>query len=321
MITKKKKIVVIGGGNGSAISICALKQYTDIFDISAVVSMSDSGGSSGRLRREFKTLPPGDIMRAVLAMSKHDYKILKAIFHGQRFSGLGKLDGHNVGNLFIVLSEKYGGDFVRTIRALEQAVGAVGMVYPATIDKTDMAIELNNGKIIKTDEKISHPSYDRKYKIAKFWLEPKGKIYPPAKKMIENADYIVFGPGSLYTSIIAVLAVGGIKEAIKNSKAKLIYSAGDAYHTDGETCPEELSGLVNDLEKYLPRKFDAIVYNSAKLDSRQKLKYKQKNWAVFAKDVENLSEYKLFGADFERKEGGLHSIKLGKILKKVISKI
>src|SRR3989339_860667 len=116
----KKKVVVIGGGNGSAISIVALKQNLDLFDISAVISMSDSGDSSGRLREEFNTLPPGDIMRAVLALSKYDYPLLKQIFFRNRFSGAGKLDGHNLGNLALILGEKYDGDFMSAIRALEQ---------------------------------------------------------------------------------------------------------------------------------------------------------------------------------------------------------
>ena len=107
---KVKKIVVLGGGNGSAISINALKNLGDNVQISAVVSTSDSGGSSGVLRKEFKTLPPGDVMRAVLAMSPYNYDILKKMFYRNRFSGCGKLDNHNLGNLFLVLAEKYGSD-------------------------------------------------------------------------------------------------------------------------------------------------------------------------------------------------------------------
>ncbi len=118
----KKRILVIGGGNGSAISLVALKQNLKIFDLSAVISMSDSGGSSGRLRRQFKTLPPGDIMRAVLALSKYDYASLRKIFYQPRFSGTGKLDSHNLGNLFLTLTAQYCGDF---LKALEEKINGI----------------------------------------------------------------------------------------------------------------------------------------------------------------------------------------------------
>jgi uncharacterized cofD-like protein len=99
----KKKVVVIGGGNGSAVCLEGLKTYTDRFDISAIISMSDSGGSSGILRREFATLPPGDIMRAILSLSKYDYQSLRKIFYQPRFKQVGKLNSHNLGNLFLTL--------------------------------------------------------------------------------------------------------------------------------------------------------------------------------------------------------------------------
>src|SRR3989338_10719600 len=103
----KKKIVVIGGGNGSSLCLEALKKHANIFDISAVISMSDSGGSSGKLRKEFNTLPPGDIMRAILSLSKYDYKILRRIFYKPRFKNTGKLDSHNLGNLFLTLMSQH----------------------------------------------------------------------------------------------------------------------------------------------------------------------------------------------------------------------
>ena len=123
----KKKIAVIGGGNGSAIVLGGLKNYADKFDISAVISMSDSGGSSGRLRKELKTLPPGDIMRAVLSLSsKYDFSMLRKIFYSPRFKGLGKkLEGHNLGNLFLVLTAKYSGDFLKALKKAKSVLLAL----------------------------------------------------------------------------------------------------------------------------------------------------------------------------------------------------
>lgn len=314
----KKKVVVIGGGNGSAISIVSLKQNLDLFDISAVISMSDSGGSSGKLRKEFNTLPPGDIMRAVLAMSKYDFPTLKQIFYRNRFSGVGKLDGHNLGNLFLVLGEKFGGDFVSVLRALEQSLEAVGHVYPTTLDHTDLCAELENGDIVETEGAIDKPNYDLSLKIKKVWLEPAGVIYPEAKKALEEADYIVFSPGSLYTSVIATILPAGVKEAISQSKAKLVYAMGDAYIKAGETGSTTVSDAIRTLEKYLPRALDLILFNNVKLSNAQRTMHGAKGWAAFVDDVDNQKGINIIKADYEKTDGGLCSIKLGEIFKKVL---
>lgn len=314
----KKKIVVIGGGNGSAISIVALKQHLDLFDISAVTAMSDSGGSSGKLRKEFNTLPPGDIMRAVLAMSKYDFLMLKQIFYRTRFSGVGKLDGHNLGNLFLVLGEKFGEDFVSSVRALEQSLEAVGHVYPATLDKTDLCAELENGDIVKTEAAIDEPKYDLNLKLKKVWLEPAGEIYLEAKKVLLEADYIVFSPGSLYTSVIATILPAGVKEAIIQSKAKLIYAMGSGYVKNSETGPTTVSGVINALEKYLPRSLDLILYNNAKISKIRQETYEKRGWAFLTNDEEKQKGMNIMKVDYERTEGGLCSVKLGEIFKKVL---
>jgi uncharacterized cofD-like protein len=311
-----KKIVILGGGNGSAVTINSVKKHADNFDISAVISMSDSGGSSGRLRKEFDTVPPGDIMRAVLAMSKYEYALLRKIFNKNRFDDTaGKLRKHNLGNLFLVLGEQYSGDYMSAIRALEQAVDAVGHVYPVTLEKTDLVVELDSGDVIKTEEKIDRPDYDRSKKIKKAWLEPAGTIFPEAKKVIEEADYILLSPGSLFTSVIASILAGGVKEAIEKSNAKLIYLVGDAYEIIGETGPEEVSGFVKHLQNYLPRKIDTVVYNNHKLTDEEAKKYTERKWAKFEPDLENISEYNIVQGDYTKSVTvGLSPEKLGKLL-------
>ncbi|MFA4830883.1 MAG: uridine diphosphate-N-acetylglucosamine-binding protein YvcK [Patescibacteria group bacterium] len=320
----KKKVVVIGGGNGSAISISALKQFKDEKDgveISAIVSMSDSGGSSGRLRKEFDTLPPGDIMRAVLAMSRYDYDMLKMIFHRKRFTGAGKLDEHNLGNLFLALAERYAGDYLQAVRVLEQAVGAVGTVYPVTLDKTDLAVELTNGAVVRGEAEIDRPDYSRAFKIKKAWLDPSAKIFNEAKRVIEEADDIILGPGSLYTSVIAALLPDGVKEAIANSSAKLIYIFGGAHETNGETGPDAASGFFVQLENYLPRRLDLIVRNNHAVTEKERMVYIRKNWETVVFDKENMDGYNIVSADFEKEVGGLEAKKLGKILKKAVNNL
>lgn len=315
----KKNIVVIGGGNGSAITLNAVKKFADKFNISAVISVSDSGGSSGRLRKEFKTLPPGDILRAILALSPYDYPTLKNIFHKNRFVN-NKLNKHNLGNMFLVLVEKYSGSYLQALQALESAVEARGHVFPATLDKTDLVVELSNGKKIFGETKIDLPTYDRKLKIKKAWLEPHGKIFLDSKKAIEQADYIFMGPGSLYTSVIATILPEGFESAFKKSKAKLVYIMGNAYEAKGETGPTQMSDFVWELQNYLPRKFDTVVYNNHKFNKLEKVNYKKRKWQTFEVDIGNRKDYKIIAGDYERWGGGLCPDKLGEILKSKILK-
>ncbi len=314
----KKKVVVIGGGNGSALCLEGLKKYPNLA-ISAVISMSDSGGSSGRLRKEFNTLPPGDIMRAILSLSKYDYKILRQIFYKPRFQNVGKLDNHNLGNLFLTLISQYAGNFLHALEALSQSVEAQGKVYPVTLENANLVAELQNGDIIRTEAFIDSPSYNRGLKIKKVWLEPVCQAYAEAQKVIEATDCIILSPGSLYTSLIATLLPGGIKEAIeKNKKAKIIYVAGSAYRLDGETGPERLSDFVLQMEKYLPRKIDLVIHNNHKLTKKQKEIYKVRKWGVFKFDKENLKGKKVKSLDLEAAEGGLSPTKLAVVLKKIL---
>jgi uncharacterized cofD-like protein len=314
----KKKIVVIGGGNGSALCLEGLKKYANKFDISAVISMSDSGGSSGRLRKEFNTLPPGDIMRAILSLSKYDYKMLRQIFYKPRFKNTGKLDSHNLGNLFLTLISQYSGDFLLALEALSQSVEAKGRVYPVTLASANLMAELDNGDIIHTEAFIDNPSYNRGLKIKRVWLDPDCRAYEPAQQAIESADCIILSPGSLYTSLISTLLPKGIKEAIgKNKQAKIIYVVGSAYRLDGETGPERLSDFVLQMEKYLPRQIDLVIHNNHKLNAKQQKFYQSHKWGVFKFDKENLKNRKVKSLDLEDVEG-LSPTKIAGVLKSVI---
>ena len=321
MSKDKRQVVIFGGGNGSATTLRAMKRSADIFNLSAVVSMADSGGSSGRLRQEFNTLPAGDVLRAILALSSYGYRtVLRPMFYKNRFTGLEKLDGHNLGNLFLVLTAQYcGGDFVSAMRALEQAVAAQGTVYPATLDPAHLAAELDNGDIVRTEAALDHPAYDRAHVIKRVWLEPETAAYPGAIRAIEKADFLLFGPGSLYTSVIASLLPRGFKEAMARSKAKTIYIAGNKYELDGETGPTALHDFVSQLEQYLPRPIDAVVFNKVTLTPVQQEHYKEKGWAMIEYDPDRLREYLVYAEPFERQSGGLSADRLGRLLREAMT--
>src|SRR3989344_232230 len=317
-MNKKKKVVVIGGGNGSATIIRSLKCNVDLFDISAIISMADSGGSSGRLREEFDTLPPGDILRAILAMSaNYDYEtILKPLFYKKKYQGINKLNGHNLGNIFLVLASQYSGDFVSAVRALEQSVGAVGKVYPSTVNRVQLVAELDNGDEVFSEAEIDRPKYDRSIKIKKIKLSDKAIIYPEAFETIVKADYIIFSTGSLFCSVIATILPDGFADAFLKSNAKFIYIAGNKFELDGETGPICMSKNLNTLEEYLPRRIDKMIFNVHELNELQKEYYKNKRWGLLDYDPENVKSTVIVGENFERKIGGLDANILGNIFKR-----
>ncbi len=316
---KKKNVVIIGGGNGGSISIRAMKQFSDQYDISAVVGMSDSGSSSGKLRKELGVLPPGDILRAVLAMSRYEYDLMKRIFYDTRFSPHGKLQGYGLGHLFIALSEVYSGSILDPIRALAQAVDAVGPVFPASLVQSDLCVELEDGTEVRGEHEIDRPQKDQRIPIVRAWLDTAPPVYDRAAEEIRNADVILIGPGSFYTSIIASLLPMGMKEAIGESGAQLIYVSGNAVEIDGEAGPERLSEFVTHLEIYLPRPLDCIVYNNAVLSEGQESFYKEKQWRLFDGDVDVIMDRTIIAEEYEEEEGGgLSPEKLGNILKRII---
>lgn len=317
-----KNVVTIAGGNGSAISITALKRFIPNISLSSIVCMSDSGSSTGRLRKELGVYPPGDILRAVLAMSSYDYNLLKEIFNKTRFENVGKLDKHNLGNIFLALSEKYS-SFMDGLEALKQAVNVQGEVYPATLEKNNLLAELENGEIVFGEGNICAPSYDRKIKIKKVWLEKENSkespvIYSSAQLALKKADYIFFGPGDLYTSIIATILPEGFKEILQNTSAKLVYIFGNAIHADGETGPTNFSEAVLILENYIGRKFDFVIYDNHVLNSVELANYKERGWELINYDKENLADHNILEFDYERFGGGLCPDKLSVSLKEII---
>ncbi len=288
MMNIKKKVVAIGGGNGTALTLRGLKAYLDKLELSAVVAVTDSGGANGELSRRLKVLPSADILRAVLALSPYDYKLLHKIFRDNRFSE-GNFKGHYLGNLFLMLTAKEENDYVRSVRHLEEAVEACGRVYPSTLQFTTLCVELNDKTQLRGEAEIDRPTYDRSKKIVRAWISPEVEAYRESIAQIKSADYVILGPGSLYTSIIPNLLPQGVSAALQESRAKLLYVVGKGYELEGETGPETLSGMVNTLRSYLLRDLEAVIYhrNSA-LSEIEKEHYTKKRWAPLQLDPENV---------------------------------
>lgn len=313
-------VVAVGGGNGTSLTLRALKEYRDHLDIAAMVSVSDSGGSSGALRKKYGVLPPGDILRAILALSSYDYPTLRALFYETRLESLAGLAAdvagvrlHNLGNLLLTFLAQEWGDYVKAIRACEEALHTVGQVYPATTVLHDLCAELSDGTVIVGEDAIDCPRYDRSKKIVRAYLTPEVPIFNEVAKRVARAECIVFGPGSLYTSILPNLLVNGMSEALASSAAKLVYVIGKGYELEGETGPDTLSGFVKALRSYLPRDLSAVIYHdTATLTNKEQTYYNEKHWAPILLDPENVAGVaQLLAADIMDEQGKGDPVKIG----------
>ena len=270
------KLVAIGGGTGLSTLLAGLKRLvgqhnTDEIwfeNLSAIVTVSDDGGSSGRLREELQMLPPGDIRNCMIALSE-DSSLISRLFR-HRFRGSGELGGHSFGNLFLAALTEVTGDFVEAVRLSSEVLASKGHIYPATINDVRLVAELEDGRIVRGETQIS-ASHSR---IRRLRLEPEHCLpLPEALAAIRAADVITIGPGSLYTSILPNLLVARVASAIGEAKATKIFICNlmtQPGETDGYTARRHLE-IVN---QYAPEiHFDFIVVNSRSISKDQAERY------------------------------------------------
>lgn len=276
--TKRPKIVVIGGGTGSYNVLFGLKQYN--VDLTAVVSMMDSGGSTGRLRDEFGFLPPGDVRRCLAALSR-DTGLFRSLFEYRFSKGLG-LNGHSFGNLFLTVLRDITGSDADAIKEAGKILNIQGNVLPVTIANCQLGAILENGQRVVGENNISVPKHDPSLRIGKLFSVPRVRIYKEAERSILEADKIVIGPGDLYTSVLSNVIVGGVKQAIHKSRAQKIYVC-NIMTKKGETSGFQAADHVRELEKYLgPGAITKVVCND-KLPAAALLKKYAAKGAEFVK--------------------------------------
>ncbi len=253
-----KKITVIGGGTGTFVVLSGLKEYP--FELSAIITMMDSGGSTGRLRDQLGVLPPGDLRQSLIALSEAPLLWRKLFLY--RFEA-GDFKGHNFGNIFLSALEKVSKDYKEVIKTASFILKTKGKVIPVTFDKTNLVAKYTNGKILKGESMID-TNTEKENRIQEAYLEPKASANPEALKIIEKSNYIIIGPGDLYTSLIPVLLVDGIKEAFKKTKAKIIFVV-NLMTKLGQTPHYKISDHLKDLEKYLGKEPDFLLVNNGKI--------------------------------------------------------
>jgi uncharacterized cofD-like protein len=284
-----KKITVIGGGTGTFVVLSGLKKYP--LDLSVVVTMMDSGGSTGRLRDQLGILPPGDLRQCLVALS--DAPLLWRKLFLYRFEK-GDLEGHNFGNIFLAALEKVSSSYDEAIETVSYVLKTKGKVIPVTFNKLQLVAEYENGKKM-TGESLIDENHSEKSRITTAYLEPEGKANPKAIKSIEESDYIVIGPGDLYTSIIPVLLVNDVKKAMKKSKAKIIYIM-NMMTKSGQTTNYKASDHVHDLVKYLGVEPNIVLINNGEISPEILASYKRYNEVKVVNDL-NKNGYEIIEKD------------------------
>ena len=263
----KPAIVVIGGGTGLSVLLKGLKRYTS--RITAMVTVSDDGGSSGRLRSELGVLPPGDIRNCLVALAETETLMNKVFQH--RFLQGGSLQGHNLGNLLLVAMTEITGDFISAIREVSKVLAVRGKVLPATLEPVILGGIMADGNRVMGETAIR----DYQASIKEIFLIPECGPLPETLEAINEADAIIIGPGSLYTSIIPNLLVKGIIEAIASSRAPKFYISNimtEQGETDELTAADHLKVIQKHTGKQI---IDYAVVNSGKIDEERLKRYKE----------------------------------------------
>ena len=280
---RQPRIAIIGGGTGLPVLLRGLKSYP--VDITAIVTVADDGGSSGRLRDELDIPAPGDIRNVLAALSEVEPLVEQMFQH--RFDNADHLSGHALGNLILAAMTSITGDFVHAIREMSKVLNVKGQVLPSANQSVVLHAELEDGEIVTGESKIP---YSGKC-IKRVFLSPEN-IEPPKETLeaIRNADMILMGPGSLYTSILPNLVVPSIAEEIANSKASKVYIC-NLMTQAGETLNYTASDHLKVLNEHLGSMcVDTILVNNEKIPPHLKLKYKEEYAQPVIFDIKRLEK-------------------------------
>jgi len=289
------KIAVIGGGTGSFALLSALKEYSH--SIAAIVNMADDGGSTGVLRDELGTLPPGDVRQCLVALS--DSPKVRDLFN-YRFEE-GTFQGHAFGNLLLSALEKMTGSFNEAVETASEILRVNGVVVPATLDDVRLKMEWpDTGVILKGERTIDEKSFEDDARGAILSLAPKATANPVAIKAIEQADLVLLAPGDLYTSLGPLLIIDGIAEALRDTDAKVVY-VSNLVTKKGQTENFTVSDHAKEIERFIGYPvLDYVLYNEQTPDEELTARYKEEGAYSVEVDSEALAKthYKAVGGKF-----------------------
>jgi len=308
----KKKIVCIGGGNAMPKAVLPGLKYKNT-ELTVVSAVLDSGGSSGRLRKDYDVISPGDVRRSFLALcdlSEEDKSLMD-----YRFTD-GDLHEHNLWNIaFVAMALEKGGYKSLFIKINRMLVGN-HRILPSTVHKADLVAVLDDGREIVGEADIDVPKHDPKLKIRKLFLRPAVKACPQTVRRIGEADLVVIGPGDIFSSLMQVLLVDGTSEAIKTSKAKKVYVC-NLMTKNGESNDYRVDDFVWQIESCLKCPLDYVIFNTNVPPKERVDSYRKENpqFIEMVKFDHLPKNKKYIGADLLGKEGIVHDTeKIAKIL-------
>lgn len=289
------KIAVIGGGTGSFTMLSALKKYTK--QIAAIVSMADDGGSTGVLRDELGTLPPGDVRQCLVALS--DSPKVRELFE-YRFDQ-GTFGGHSFGNILLTALEKVSGDFSQAVETASEILRIRGTVIPATLDDIRLKMAWEDKSLVLHGERVIDNEYfQHDPRRAQLSLEPQAQPNPMAIAAIEQADIIVIAPGDLYTSLGPLLVIDGIGDALRRSKATKVY-VSNLVSKHGQTDGFTVSDHANEIERFAGVDFlDYVLYNQQAPSEEVAKRYEEEGGYITLADMDKLlaQHYEAVGGNF-----------------------
>ncbi|MBI2327442.1 uridine diphosphate-N-acetylglucosamine-binding protein YvcK [Candidatus Curtissbacteria bacterium] len=319
---KTKKVVCLGGGVGTA---QILKGLRGSYDLTAIVSMADDGGSAGRLRRAFSVPPPGDLVNCLAALSDEESILQKLFiyrFAGKRYGKDTDLGGHKLGNLiFVALTDICKGDTNKALEEFCKIVSSKGRVLPASVGDVNIWAKTKNGQKIYGEQNIDLGKYNSHQSLTEVHLDPSDiEAFKPAISAIREAQLLIIGPGDLFTTVLPVLIVPKIKIATTKSKAKKIFIlniANKPFETAGFMGSDYLVTIKNHLKDL---SFDTILVNT-----NQKSKIPANLHYSYVKyDKRNLEKFgaEIIADDFVNNQYPIyhHSQKIAKAIEKIINK-
>lgn len=284
---------MIGGGTGSFTVLSGLKLFRDL-DLTAIVTMSDNGGSTGKLRDELGVLPPGDARQCLVALSESP-EIMRQLFT-YRFDS-GELSGHNFGNLFLSALEKVSGSFEEALETASQVLSIRGQVLPVTTTNVNLRATLQDGSMVDGEDQIGD-THLAENPVTNLELYPEAELNPQARTSILAADLVVIGPGNLYCSLLPALVTPGMKEALQQTSARVVYNVN--LMAKYEHCPNwSVERFITEVQNYLGDDvIDIALYNTRQPEAELVQKYAHEGTPTVREGNSlTLGETRLIGVD------------------------
>ena len=270
MRLRKLSVGCFGGGTGLPSLLGGLKANPWL-DVHAVVTMFDTGGSSGQLRDQLGVLPPGDVLKCALALARNESEARRVLLARLPMLENGRLGGHTGGNLLISMMERYSGDFLAAVDGLRALLGCTGRVWPVSVEQASICAEYSDGTVTRAEVEVD-AGQSRGHDVRRVWLEPDASVHPAAAEGIRGFDALIIGPGSFYTSLMPIVLVRGVADAVAHINGPVIMVANlltEGRGMQGFTA----SDAAQQLSHAIRRPVDLIIFNTSRPEAEVLSRY------------------------------------------------